>query len=301
MSRKNIVIITGTGGPLGTGHFQRMLTLSSEIDSRGEFNLSILTNNKELIPLQFQNRVITALPEKCSLIIKDMRDSSESEMMELKNISTVITVDDTGKGRDRADYIIDLLPNPVNILSPEYYRDDFFLYGYNFTREIEAAVHKSSEKFINMAIYTGSDAPSQIREYIENILPEKTEAVYLTGEVPRDFRTGRPVYDNMTYAEILLGSKILITHFGITLFEGFLSGCSLFTVNPSEYHRALTDMVRKKMNITDSADLSVKDAKFLLQKKIDESSRKVPSHEEAASAIKRGPENFYSFIRSLLN
>lgn len=301
MSRKNIVIITGTGGPLGTGHFQRMLTLASEIESRGDFNLSILSNRSEVIPDQFRHRSVESLPGKCSLIIRDMRDSSESEMMELKSISPVIAVDDTGKGRDRADYIIDLLPNPVNSLSPQNYRENFFLYGYNFTREIEAALSKIREKFINIAIYTGSDTPTQVREYLEKILPEKSSLVHLTGQKPGDFHTGEPVYENLTYAEILLGSEILITHFGITLFEGFLSGCGLFTVNPSDYHRALTDMVRKKMNITDSADLSVKDAKFLLQKIIDESSRKVPSHEKAASAIKRGPENFYSFIRSLLN
>ena len=300
MNKKNIVILTGTGGPLGTGHFQRMLTLSSEIDSRGEFNLSILANNKELIPLQFRKNVISTLPENCSLIIKDMRDSSESEMTRLQKKAPVITVDDTGEGRGRADYIIDLLPNPVNRLSPEHYRDDFFLYGYNFTREIEAAVNKIREKFINITIYTGSDTPPQVREYLEKILPEKSSLVHLTGQEPRDFHTGNPVYENLTYAEILLGSEILITHFGITLFEGFLSGCSLFTVNPSEYHRTLTSMVSKKMNIADSGELSIDAGKELLKHKLNESDKNIPSDQIIESAIKRGPENFYSFIRSLL-
>jgi hypothetical protein len=301
MSKQNIVIITGTGGPLGTGHLQRMLTLASEIDFKGEYDFLIITNNEELIPSQFRSRAVTTLPEKCSLIIKDMRDSSESEMMELKKKSPVIAVDDTGKGRSRADYIIDLLPNPVNSLYPQFYKEEFFLYGYNFTREIETAVTKIEEKFIDAVIYTGADPSADSISFIRSILPEKAGAVHLTKNGPSDFFTGNPAYEDLSYGEILAGSKLLITHFGITLFEGFLSGCILFTVNPSDYHRALTDMVRKKMNITDSADLSVKDAKILLQKKIDESSRKVPSHEEAASAIKKGPENFYSFIRSLLN
>jgi hypothetical protein len=301
MSKLNIVIITGTGGPLGTGHLQRMLTLAGEIDFKGEYDFSILTNNVELIPSQFRSRAVITLPEKCSLIIKDMRDSSESEMMELKKKSPVIAVDDTGKGRSRADYIIDLLPNPVNSLYPQFYKEDFFLYGYNFTREIIAAVSKIGEKFIDIAIYTGSDPSSNIMEYLENIIPEKTEAVHLTGEGPRDFHTGRPVYNNLTYAEILLVSKILITHFGITLFEGFLSGCRLFTVNPSEYHRTLTAMVSKKMNIADSGELSVKAGKELLKHKLNESDKNIPSDQIIKCAIKRGPENFYSFIRSLLN
>ena len=300
MSKKKIVIITGTGGPLGTGHLQRMLTLAAEIDRRGEFNLSILTNNKELIPSHFRSRAVTSLPERCSLIIKDRRDSSETEMLELKAKAPVIAVDDTGPGRSRADYILDLLPNPENRLSPQFQREDFFLYGYNFTRDITAAVNKTVEKFIDITIYTGADPSPQTGEYLKKIIPGNTDTVRLTGNCPQNFLTGKPVYNNLNYAEILLSSKILITYFGITLFEGCLCGCSLFTVNPSEYHRTLTSMVSSSMNIIDSEDLSVKDAEAHLKKTINECGITIPSEQTITSSITCGPENFYTLIKSII-
>ena len=52
------------------------------------------------------------------------------------------------------------------------------------------------------------------------------------------------------YAKMLLSSKTLVTHFGITLHEGYLADCKLFTINPTPYHNALTETVKKSMDIT---------------------------------------------------
>ena len=300
MNRKNLIIVTGTGSHLGTGHVQRMLTLVSYIQIKNEFNPLILTNHPEDLPDEFQHLAISSIPN-CSLIIRDKRDSSEDEIMDLKKYAPLIAVDDTGKGRSSADYVIDLLPNLKHKLSREFYKEDLFLYGYNFTREIKTALAKIKEKSIDIAIYTGARPKSSVTESLLKILPKKAQVCHLTGKGTIDFFTGNPVHKNLTFPEILLSSKILITHFGITLFEGYASGCKLFTINPSRYHKDLTVLVQKKMNITDlDALIEADNAEIKLEKVLRENdSHKIPDKKNLDSLLK-GVENFYSLIQSII-
>lgn len=301
MNKKNLIIVTGAGEHLGTGHVQRMLTLVSYIQIKNEFNPLILTNNPEDLPKEFQHLAISSIPN-CSLIIRDKRDSSEDEIVDLKKYAPLIAVDDTGKGRSRADYVIDLLPNLKHRLSREFYKEDLFLYGYNFTREIKTALEKIKEKSIDIAIYTGSRPKNSVTESLLAILPKKAQICHLTGKGTVDFFTHNPVYKNLTFPEILLSSKILITHFGITLFEGYASGCRLFTINPSQYHKDLTALVEKKMNITDlDALIETNNAKIELEKVLWENdSYKIPDKKDLNSLLK-GVENFYSLIQSIIH
>lgn len=301
MNKKNIVIITGTGAHLGAGHIQRMLTLASYIQNKNEFNPLILTNNKKGLPAEFQHLGISALPD-CSLIIRDKRDSSETEIADLKKHAPVIAVDDAGKGRNIADYVMDLLPNLQHKLSQEFYREDLFIYGYNFTKGIKIALEKTKEKSIDIAIYTGSIPDESVTESLNKIMPEKARVYHLTGKGSLDFFTRKPVQNNLTCPEILLSSKILITHFGLTLFEGYASGCRLFTINPSEYHKDLTALVQEKMNITDLEYLiKTNNAK----KGLEEILMKNDSHQipdkNILNSLSKGVENFYTLIQSIVN
>ncbi|MGL4368968.1 MAG: hypothetical protein ACRCUT_04755, partial [Spirochaetota bacterium] len=48
----------------------------------------------------------------------------------------------------------------------------------------------------------------------------------------------------------MLFAKNLISHFGITLFEGSLCGCRLFSINPSQYHSQLTETASPLLDIS---------------------------------------------------
>ncbi len=285
------------------GHLQRMLTLAAVILDRDDYNLSILLNSRESLPSEFGHTFIESLPEKCDLIIRDMRDSSAEEIEKLKKIAQTLVIDDTGGGRDLSNYAIDLLPNQGHKVSSSFYREEFFLYGFNFTKGLKGAAGKGKEKFIDIAFYTGSETPGYVTEKLKNILPQNARVIHLTGGSPIDFFSGEPAYEKLSYPEILLGTKVLITHFGITLFEGSLCGCSLFTYNPTGYHRELTALVKDQLNITDlglysseipHTAINALNMKFQMNKdhSIDE--------DKIIRTASAGAERFYEYIRSLL-
>jgi len=285
------------------GHLQRMLTLAAVILDRDDYNLSILLNSRESLPSEFGHTFIESLPEKCDLIIRDMRDSSAEEIEKLKKIAQTLVIDDTGEGRDLSNYAIDLLPNPGHKVSSSFYREEFFLYGFNFTKGLKGAAGKGKEKFIDIAFYTGSETPGYVTEKLKNILPRNARVIHLTGGSPIDFFSGEPAYEKLSYPEILLRTKVLITHFGITLFEGSLCGCSLFTYNPTGYHRELTALVKDQLNITDlglysseipHTAINALNMEFLMNKdhSIDE--------DKIIRTASAGAERFYEYIRSLL-
>lgn len=285
------------------GHLQRMLTLASVILDRGDFNLSFFLNDRDALPPEFKDRAIESLPDKCDIIIRDMRDSSAEEIEKLKIIAPTLVIDDTGEGRDLSDYAVDLLPNPGHKVSSSFYREEFFLYGYNFTTGLKSAVEKVKEKFIDIAFYTGSETPGYVTENLKNILPRNARVLHLTGRIPIDFFSGEPAHENLSYPEILLGTKVLITHFGITLFEGSLCGCSLFTYNPSDYHRELTFLVKQRLNINDLG-LYKSEISHTAINALKREVRMIKDHSIDRDNITRrasaGAEKFYEYIRSLL-
>ena len=140
MDKKNITIITGTGGALGTGHFQRMCYLADSLSHTGRFRvkLFIIQGNPD-IPELLKEVVTDSFPVETDLVIRDMRDSSEEDIKFFKKTAPVLVIDDTGPGRLFADHVIDLLPNPVNRIVPE----KMFLYGYNFISEINTMKTRS--------------------------------------------------------------------------------------------------------------------------------------------------------------
>ena len=113
MDKKNIIIVTGTGGILGTGHLQRMLNLAVHLNSTDDFSASIfLKQNYYHTEKSFGNIITDSIPENTDLIIRDMRDSSAEDIQLLKEKAPVLVVDDSGPGNMSADYIITLLPVP---------------------------------------------------------------------------------------------------------------------------------------------------------------------------------------------
>jgi hypothetical protein len=47
----------------------------------------------------------------------------------------------------------------------------------------------------------------------------------------------------MDYAGLLLRARVFISHFGLSLYEAKLAGCSVLSLNPTAYHSSLADMV----------------------------------------------------------
>lgn len=186
MDKKKIIIITGTGGILGTGHLQRMLNLASFMNDKNEFDISLMIRAGNYpLPVQFSRMKTDTLPEKADLIIRDMRDSSKEEISSLGRIAPVLVVDDAGKGRDAADHSIDLLPRPAEASSEFIIHTESFLYGYNFTRGIESLGDRAfHSRDIDIAIYAGFNPPPSLLSQISKSVPDSSRAIILSAGGP---------------------------------------------------------------------------------------------------------------------
>ena len=304
MDKKKITIVTGTGGILGTGHIQRMLNLAVNLNRKENFSVSIFLSQNEHPQEDKFNRLITAvISADTDLIIKDMRDSTIEEMNSLRLIAPILTIDDSGTGRDIADYAVNLLPVPsVNgsAVKPE---TSLFIYGYNFTEGI--SLLKSNTTFtkdIDVTVYAGyNPAPeliSSIRESIpdsdDTVLLKKGKAFKLTGNV---LKTETP------YAEIISRSKIVITHFGLTMFEADACRCKIAALNPTEYHNKLTEIVSSDFDIIYSSEyktLSPEILKNRIEAELKNNTEPIISPEEILKKINNGTENFIRYIEKII-
>jgi len=303
MDKKRIVIVTGTGGPLGTGHMQRMLGLASYMEEKGDFDISILPMAGDYrFPAEFAAMVTKTLPAKADLIIRDMRDSSGSEILSLSKIAPVLAVDDAGKGKALAAHSINILPlpSPGEAIPADMEK---FLYGYNFTRGIESIPEeRGAERDIDIAIYTGFSPPPGILPLIERSLPGDARSVIFSSGRPV-LLTGKPLAGEPSYAGILTRAKIIMTHFGITMFEANICGCMVAALNPTPYHGKLTSLVMKDMSIIHSAEYGTFDPVLMNDDLLQNLKKKgglcIPTG-DIINRINSGRENFTKYIYKIL-
>ncbi|HOP64010.1 MAG TPA: hypothetical protein PK358_12010 [Spirochaetota bacterium] len=304
MEKNNIIIVTGTGGELGTGHLQRMLNLVSYITGKHNFDVSILLQKGEAgIPERFRHMLITSLPPSADLIIRDMRDSSKEEITSLKSIAPVLAVDDAGEGRSSADHYVDLLPNKISGSNEPGFYTEKFIYGYNFTEGIKNLSGADPvSRDIDITIYAGFNPPEELLTKISKSIPESTKAILLSSGRPVVL-TGEPLHEDVSYAEILTRSRIVMTHFGITMFEANICGCIISALNPTPYHGELTALIEKEMRIIHSALYSDLDP-VILSEDINMNLKKnlaaAVSFNDILERINIGLENFTRYIYKIL-
>jgi hypothetical protein len=173
-----------------------------------------------------------------------MRDSSKDEIESLRETCKVTSIDDNGRGRMIADYAIDILPNPEEVIKKAGLKHkNIFLYGYNFINDLFRIKNKTIKKYLDFAIYPGNSVDTEKIDFFTSLLPINSSFAILKGKDSYVVINGvRKQLKESSYAETILSSKSLISHFGITLYEGFISGCKLFAINPTPYHSLLADM-----------------------------------------------------------
>lgn len=171
-----------------------------------------------------------------------MRDSSSEEIFTLKRLAPVVTIDDCGPGRVAANLAVDLLPNQPYQSSHQKFSDTSFIFGYNFSYPISLLPSDIIEKDIDICIYAGNNVSDAHLAYFTSLIPQKCNAVFVGGRNNYYLQNGILENGAFSYPLPLLRSKILITHFGVTVYEGLLSGCKVRTINPTSYHNSLADI-----------------------------------------------------------
>lgn len=305
MDKKRITIVTGTGGILGTGHIQRMLNLALHLNRNNNFSALIyLSQNEHPTEEKFSGLITPFIPAETDLIIRDMRDSTIEEMDSLRRIAPVLAIDDSGSGRRLADFIINLLPVPVTdgiTVKPE---TELFLYGFNFTQGISLIKNKSSFiKDIDVTIYTGYNPPTELISLIRESIPSSAVTVLLKEGKAENFQ-GDILKEETPYSEIIYRSKIVITHFGLTMFEAHICGCKIAALNPTKYHNELTETVNDDFAVIYSEEysqLNPPDLKKTITAELLTGFSRIHSADDILKKIDKGINNFSDFLDNITN
>lgn len=291
----NILILTARGPGFGTGHYYRMKTLQTYLADKG-LSCSII-ESLSIDPDSEKNKFINDLEP--SLIIRDMRDSDSNTIETLQKYCPVITVDDVGGGSEISNLNIEILPN----LKPDYKFAslEHFIYGYNFYKFMVNSEINIIEKDIDLFFYCPDSYPESYLRMIKHALPENKELfIFKKGKVYQN--NIDTVVSDLSYNKLLLRSKVLISHYGILQFEAMLCGCSVLSMNPTEYHSSLSDLMTGKSNYhnggiwndADSASISGS-LNILLNKKYE-----AVNISKIRSEITENLDRFYSLIESYL-
>lgn len=249
--RKKISILTGWGQSLGTGHAQRMATLLTALErtiwAESELCCELIP---EFLPEDAVRLRHSSFSWKPDLIVRDMRDSTEREILNLKKTAPVLVIDDCGEGRSSADYVCDILPCVRSECADRPAAKGHFLYGYSFMTELRHLGDSVPSKEIDIALYAGMTGGEETARLVIDSLPEGVSCALLQGSASMMICNGkRTRLPDRTYAHTLLSTRCLISHFGIMLYEGRLANCRLLCVNPTEYHSALADVAAADLGL----------------------------------------------------
>ncbi len=242
--KATIAVLVGWGEKYGTGHIQRMAALIRHLNTKTDVEALLWSDS----PPKFITGLATIPTGKVrgnriDLIIRDMRDSSAEEMLSLKDRAPVLALDDLGPGRSEADFVLDLLPHASGLLSGEGTPDDgLFIFGDTFISGLARLGERVIEKTIDYALYTGFGASSEYITFLKSLLPRSSTNALLQGSsLLVSDSSGSREFGQSDYSLLLLSSKVLISHFGVSLYEAAAAGCRPVAINPTAYHSLLSD------------------------------------------------------------
>ncbi len=236
---KRVAILTESGPLYGSGHLQRMALLADYLEKSEEYSPSLITGSS--LPDKISHLRETMIPTGTDLIIRDMRDSASEEILKLRQKAPVLVIDDMGPGSKNANFSLNLLPSPEGKSDDPSYRPGAFLYGYNFASALQKMEHRTIKRNIDISIYCGADPTEDTISYFKSLIPENFSACLLRDNSGVPLTSSTKLKPGISSTEALLSSRILLTYFGITLYEGFASGCRLAVADPGDYHNRLTE------------------------------------------------------------
>lgn len=302
-SQKNkIALVTSCGGGFGTGHLYRMATLLDFLLVDRNLESYLVAETLPHFPdKNLSAHVVEDIPRNTTLIIRDMRDSSVEEIKSLKRIAPVMVIDDCGEGRGQADEAVDLLPNLKFSSSLKPFDEMPFLFGYNFYSAVKALLpgDKLPKRF-DFCFYAGADPTVEYISFVKSLLPSTVSAIIVDGKKTLLYEHGKTTESDIQYPEPVLFSENLISHFGITLFEAYLCGCNVFTINPTLYHSQLSDTATVELtNFGIYPDINTEKAKKDLKASVS-IHRKVMSADELKNQVVRHTERIFKFIEPFM-
>ncbi len=234
------------------------------------------------------------------LIIRDMRDSGDDEMASLERTAPVCVIDDRGAGRERAAYAVDIMPHPDGLAGAI---QGPFLFGHTFLRSIQSLDERVVKTRADFVVYAGALDDEGTARLLSRF-PAKTSLYVLGNGLPMYFSgDGSKKLAEESYAEMLLSSRVAVTHFGVFLYEAAISGCGLVTFNPSAYHSALAYLAQRDMPLINAGVFGELDAEAIsmaLECALRKAERREVRSNEVEARVMEGLERFADLIMKMV-
>ena len=249
VTRPVVLFCTAAGGAYGYGHLKRCMTLIDEGSSLFEGILYIRTGADSEFSgygdVSSRYTSVSTLEEAGSvdLIFSDQRDTRGRVMRRYSRRAPVVSLDDRGAGRRFAHTTIFALP------TVEGYTGNFTGPGYivldRAIRDAGMATQRGiiREGRTDVVVSFGGADPYNLTGLVTGALnrigvrPVVVQGPLFTHETPDGDYTLADKSGNM--GEILTRATVLITSFGMTVFEARFLGVPLILLNHSRYHDEL--------------------------------------------------------------
>ncbi len=253
------------GKAFGFGHLNRSITLYGLLKDRYDVHFIVWGDEKAESILRSKN--ISYIHSKSdqyffqlvkenspNIVIMDCRDTKASLIRKIKSYTKVLAIDDLGSGSHYANVTIHSLPIPsdstvqANFSGPDYLilSDDLLKYKRLGTQK---------KPFPRLLISFGGEDPYGLTEYtlrlIEKI-PHYCQVDVVLGPLykgSRELGSANIIVSPPNFYHILQESDLIITSFGMTVYEALVLDVSVITINPTDYHNDLGDQIDGIMNL----------------------------------------------------
>jgi len=247
-SKLTVLFCTAAGESYGFGHLKRCFSLIDEAGSDFDCYIHIRRGNPDAV-LQRQDfskkyRFVSSIDDagEVDLIVSDMRETRRREMLRLVQRAPVISIDDMAASRELSHLLVYSLPTEEKVVGN--------LNGYQYivldSRIRNITPLPFSQKKGVLVSFGGSD-PYDITGAIVPVLNS-------VGIAPKIIRG--PLFSHHTHElegevienpddiyDLINSARVLITSFGITMYEAFFFGTPVILFGHSAYHYRLARRV----------------------------------------------------------
>jgi len=252
MHKPRVLFCTAYGNTFGIGHFKRCLSIIKEAEAVKNFifepliyiykgdiktSLKTLSESCSYNIIDDLNKV-----DRIDLIVSDMRDTIKREMVALCKIAPVVSIDDSGAGSNYS-YVSIKSMLALDYRSGNYNGAEYIVLNSEL-KKIRTELIREKE---DVVMSFGGEDPYNLTEYVALALNQiGIKPVIIKGPLYKynlDKVDASIIEDTKDIYKLINNAKVLITSFGITMYEAFFLKTPVILVNHTEYHDKLANML----------------------------------------------------------
>jgi spore coat polysaccharide biosynthesis predicted glycosyltransferase SpsG/SAM-dependent methyltransferase len=305
MSKPRIVFCTKAGSNFGMGHLKRCASLAGRADCL--FSSTVVLKGRHSAPvagtqgfkhLRFVEDFRAS--ETADLIVTDMRDTNAGVMRRLTRTAPVVSLDDGKAGKKYAHITVSPLP-VLREICANYHGPEYMIFDSRILTVPNVPYH---EKKGTVVSFGGSDPHNLTGTVVSclntlGIAPDIVRGPFF--EHSLEGLRGNVIDSPPHLHEIIAKARVLVTSFGITMYEAFFLGTPVVLFNHSSYHSLLAHHV-SAINLGYRGNIGSEDIKRRLAETLgDEDVLREYAEKNKALVDGKGTERVVSIMKRALS